>query len=73
MFELKETCKGCGKTKPYDYNDNRSEQWWACQGYFKISGTFCSTCYDKISHNSYGEPNRPGDYLMMLLKLNSVT
>lgn len=67
MFELKKTCRGCGKSKPHD--DDCREQWWSCQGYFKISGTFCSTCYDKISHNSYGEPNNPGEYLMMLMKL----
>jgi hypothetical protein len=65
MFELKKTCRGCGKTKPHD---DYKEQWWFCSGYFKISGTFCSKCYDKISHRD-GKPEQPAEYLMMLLKL----
>ena len=58
-------CRGCGREKP----NNDREQWWHCSNYFKISGTFCSRCYDKISHNSYQQPERPNDYLMMLMKL----
>ncbi len=43
-------------------------QGWFCTDYHKISGYFCSNCYDKISHDSYGRPERPNDYLLMLIK-----
>ncbi len=65
MFELKQYCKSCGKGKPAGF----TEQWWALNQYYKLNGLFCPDCYEKVSHNSYGEPNHPGDYLMMLLKL----
>ena len=58
-------CKSCDRQDP---RDRPNGQWWHCSGYFKISGTFCPECYDKISHDSYQRPNRPADYLMMLLK-----
>jgi len=64
MFELKQSCRACGKGKPAGF----TEQWWNCQNYFGFSGLFCSRCYEKISHNSYKEPNHPKEYLMMLLK-----
>lgn len=60
-------CKGCDK----DSEKTAREQWWHCNGYFKISGTFCSKCYDKISHDSFGRPERPKDYLMMLMKMGA--
>lgn len=44
------------------------EQWWSLKDYYKISGYFCSFCYDKISHNSYGQPNYPAEYTAFLLK-----
>ena len=65
MFELRSSCRACDKAKPHD----PKEQWWYCKGYYKISGLFCADCYEKISHDSYGRPNHPGEYLMMLLKL----
>ena len=43
--------------------------WWHCNNYFKFSGFFCPQCYDKISHDSYGKPEDPEGYLLMLLKL----
>jgi hypothetical protein len=65
LTPLKHTpqCKGCGTTR-------NPGQWWHLSNYFKISGMFCSACYDKVSHDSYGEPNHPHDYLLMLLKLS---
>ena len=59
-------CTGCDRPGPEDDN---GRVWWHCRGYFKISGTFCPDCYDKISHDSYGQPERPNDYLLMLMKL----
>lgn len=41
---------------------------WFLTSYYNISGFFCADCYDKISHDSYGSPNRPKDYMLMLLK-----
>jgi hypothetical protein len=57
-------CTGCGADKPED-----GEQWWHLRAYHSITGNFCSDCYDRVSHDSYGEPNRPNDYLLMLMKL----
>lgn len=57
-------CDGCG-ILPKKSGPNG---WWALRDYFHISGRFCQKCYDKISHDSYGKPNNPGEYLMMLLK-----
>lgn len=64
MFELKQYCRCCGKAKPAGF----TEQWWSLNNYFKLSGLFCSKCYDKVSHDAYGKPNYPGEYLMMLMK-----
>ena len=65
MFEFKQYCKACGKTKPDGYFP---EQWWSLKDYYKLYGLFCPDCYEKVSHDSYGKPNHPGEYLMMLLK-----
>lgn len=48
--------------------EKRQGQWWHLAGYYGFTGFFCPDCYDKISHNSYGQPNRPRDHLLMLLK-----
>jgi hypothetical protein len=61
---MAETCTHCGKPNRYV----RGSQWWSCRDYFGITGFFCSSCYDLISHNCYKEPNNPGAYAMMLLK-----
>jgi len=63
MFEQK--CDGCEKL--YDGGNKRS--WWTLNHYHKLSGFFCPTCYDKISHDSYGKPKQPEDYLIMLLRV----
>lgn len=49
----------------------RDHQWWRLCGYFGLSGRFCSQCYEKVSHNSYGEPNHPADYLLIRMKLSA--
>jgi hypothetical protein len=54
-------CKVC--------NTTQSSQWWSLSGYFGLRGNFCSNCYDKVSHNSYQEPNHPGEYAKILLML----
>ena len=50
---------------------DRDQQWWSLRGYFGLSGRFCSQCYEKVSHNSYGEPNHPSDYLLIRMKLSA--
>ena len=57
-------CRACNTTK-----EVRQGQWWSLNNYFGFTGNFCPDCYDKISHNSYRQPNRPKDYTMILLKL----
>ncbi len=56
-------CTACDKT-----TRRSTEQWWSLRNYFGFSGDFCPDCYDKISHDSYGNPRRPKDYTFMLLK-----
>jgi hypothetical protein len=51
--------------------NTRKAPFWFLTDYYKISGTFCSPCYDKVSHDSYGRPERPNDYLLMLLKFGA--
>jgi len=59
-------CTACDKEKKHG-------QWWHLKGYFGLTGTFCPACYDKVSHNSYWEPNHPKDYMLILLKLSGTT
>lgn len=53
-------CSNCGK--------DAQGRGWSLRGYYGINGYFCSPCYDKVSHNSYGEPENPGEYIMILLR-----
>lgn len=55
-------CACCGKEK-------YSGQFWTLSGYYGLSGKFCSECYDKVSHDSYGKPKHPKEYTMILLRL----
>ena len=57
-------CRVCKSEKLADHN-----QWWHLRGYFGLTGTFCSDCYDRVSHDSYGQPRRPAEYTWTLLKL----
>lgn len=59
-------CTNCGTTKA-----RNPGQWWNLHNYFKINGLFCPTCYDKASHDAYGNPKNPNDYLLILLKQSS--
>ena len=61
-------CAGCGNARI----EPSKRQWWWCNKYFGFTGFFCPDCYDKISHDSYKNPNNPAEYLMMLLKLTGV-
>lgn len=57
-------CKPCGVT-----DKQRQGTWWFLQNYHGLSGQFCPDCYDKVSHDSYGRPENPKQFTMMLLKL----
>ena len=57
-------CTSCNTPK-----EGNKTTWWSCQNYFNLSGYFCGDCYDKVSHDSYGKPEQPAEYLAMLLKL----
>jgi hypothetical protein len=58
-------CEGCSATK----GDSQPGQWWHLNSYYGFTGSFCPDCYDKISHDSQGNPRRPADHLWMTLKL----
>lgn len=49
--------------------DKSQGQWWSLSNYFGLSGRFCPDCYDKVSHDSYANPNYPGEYMKILLML----
>ncbi len=53
-------CTNCGC--------KRNGQGWSLRNYYGISGQFCRDCYDKVSHNSFGKPEQPGEYIAILLK-----
>jgi hypothetical protein len=55
-------CDNCKKV----YKDRTG--FWGLSNYHGVSGNFCGKCYDKVSHNSYGKPEQPGEYLAILLK-----
>ena len=54
-------CANCGTTNP-------EGQWWNLSNYYGIKGYFCPECYDKVSHDPYGNPERPDDYQAVLKK-----
>jgi hypothetical protein len=62
-LRVQRQCRGCGTL------DNPG-QWWQLSNYYGVTGTFCSDCYDQVSHDSYEQPRRPDDYVLMLLKLS---
>ena len=62
----KPNCVACDATV-----DAKKGQWWHLNNYFKFSGRFCPDCYNKISHDSYGKPQNPKEYTLMLLKLGN--
>mgnify|MGYP000417390400 CR=1 FL=1 len=53
-------CSNCGC--------NRAGQGWSLRNYYGITGRFCQECYDKVNHDSYGNPEHPGEYIAILLK-----
>lgn len=52
------------------YTSEHPGQWWNLTDYHGWSGRFCADCYDKVSHDSYGNPQNPEEYTAMLLKRN---
>jgi hypothetical protein len=65
-------CDGCGTVHGKERSwASDTKQWWTLTNYRNISGRFCGECYNKISHDAYGNPNNPEEYLLMLLKLGA--
>ena len=62
-------CRGCGSEMTREKTVKESIQWWNLNNYFGISGVFCGDCYEKVSHDSYGNPNHPAELAFMLLKM----
>lgn len=42
-------------------------QWWCLNNYFGISGYFCPTCYELVSHDAYRNPRHPKDHEAVLV------
>lgn len=66
-------CTACNKeTQRQDQRDAIGDYGaWTLSNYFGITGYFCRQCYSKVSHDAYGNPNYPNEYLLMLLKLGA--
>jgi hypothetical protein len=60
-------CKCCGSARPNTAND---PTWWQLTNYHSLSGLWCSTCYDKIAHDSYGQPKNPEEYMAIRLRMS---
>lgn len=54
-------CTNCGTSTP-------SSQWWGLSNYYGLTGHFCPTCYDLVSHDPYGKPTNPEAYQAALEK-----
>lgn len=63
MYRYKSVCTNCGHTQ-----EDNDQGFWNLGGYYGIRGTFCGPCYNKVSHDSYGNPEQPGEYIAILLK-----
>ena len=65
MGNVSRLCTACSKE-----TQTRTGEFgaWTLNNYYGISGYFCSECYYKVSHDAYGNPNSPGEYVCMLLK-----
>lgn len=59
---MKAKCSNCGAEQ------RKQSGWWNLNGYYGLWGYFCGPCYNKVSHDSYGEPEQPGEYIAILLK-----
>jgi len=69
MYEAPQpTCTNCGHTRTPHEAKTMTNGFWSLSNYFNISGHFCGKCYDKVSHDSYGNPENPGEYIAILLK-----
>ena len=42
---------------------------WFLNGYHGLSGHFCAACYEKVSHDPYGEPHHPRQFRAISKKL----
>lgn len=60
LTQAKIPCACCNKV------DDRSG-WWLTD-YHGISGYYCPDCYNKVAHDSYGNPTNPTEYMFVLLK-----
>lgn len=60
-------CKACDYTK----ESEKPGEFWFLKDYYGFTGCFCSTCYDMISHDSYGNPTDPAGYTFLRLKLSN--
>ena len=57
-------CAGCGTPKA----ELGGPHWWHLNNYYGLSGTFCPTCYDKVSHGPQGKPVNEEAYSAILAK-----
>lgn len=67
MSNYESQCHGCDL--PRDAVTWDQGQWWNLSNYHGISGYFCPDCYDKVAHDSYGQPCQPQEHLLMIMRL----
>lgn len=66
MSNRESQCRGCDR--PREWNRDQ-DQWWRLSNYYGITGYFCSACYRKVAHDSYGRPQQPQEHLLMVMRL----
>jgi hypothetical protein len=55
-------CIACDTTNPDGH-------WWNLRGYYGIRGTFCEDCYEKVGHDSFGNPSLPDQFAALSERL----
>ena len=41
---------------------------WTLSDYYGLTGSVCNECYEKVSHDSYGNPKHSEEFLLLKLK-----
>lgn len=62
------SCAGCGVSD--DPGQHRG-YWWTLRNYYGLTGSFCPSCYDLVSHDGFGQPKHPEEYVLMILKVKT--
>ena len=60
--EVIQTCVNCTRVAKLP------NEYWYLNGYYGVTGIFCSGCYAMVKHDVDGRPHHPNEYIIVLLK-----